>query len=244
MASSWISSRRLFGSTKDQIERILLVLSPQDLKTSCCEFQFHDFHPAAHRPMVYFDPLDSESLSQWTQAINESLQDLEQAMMRDCRIAASRLVRDVVVRCCNSPERITNRRVTKLLLRNIFERVAQDMAAKEVSAVREDRQQAAKAVRRNSSLLRHMPQELRADREVVLAAVDADPMALAYADETLKADRAVVFRAISQDGMALEHSSDALKADRDMVLAAALRSPDALRFATPEVKADAGLVVF
>eukprot|EP00913_Durusdinium_trenchii_P011539 g10833.t1 len=121
-----------------------------------------DLEPeAAHRPMVYFDPLDSESLSQWTQAINESLQDLEQAMMRDCRIAASRLVRDVVVRCCNSPERITNRRVTKLLLRGFLEtgrdvgsvkkQFPSDIEARsrEVSAVREDRQQAAKAVRRN-----------------------------------------------------------------------------------------------
>jgi len=107
-----------------------------------------------------------------------------------------------------------------------------------------DKRQAKRAVKRNSALLRHLPQEMRVDKGVVLAAVQTDPMALAHAGDTLKSDREVVFAAISQDGMALQHSSDALKADRDIVLAAALRSPEAIQFASEAVKEDAAMIVF
>ena len=144
----------------------------------------------------------------------------------DCLLAARGLVSSVLQRCCNSPQRLANRRLARGLLRGVFRRLAEQHVAQEVSKVGGDRLRAVEAVRRNSGLLRHMPQALRADREVLLAAVEVDPMALAYADESLRplrgesgvvvgrSDRALVFQAVSQDGMALEHCSEDIKALR------------------------------
>lgn len=206
-----------------------------------------DLEPeAGSRQLVYFDPLQAENLEQWVQAIEGSVKRLNEAMWRDLKTAAQRLVHQVVLRCCKSPQRVNHRRVARHLLRGIFSKISKDFAEKEkeVSALGSDKKLAAGAVRRNSSLLRHMPQEMRSDREIVLAAVEADPMALAFADESLKADRDVVFSAVSKDGMALEHSSEELKADRDLVLAATLRSPGAIKFAPKQLKEDDTMKVF
>jgi len=196
--------------------------------------------------LVYFDPLDAEQSELWLQAIEVTVKTLRDAMWRDLQTAANRLIKQVVDRCCRSPERVSNRRVARTLLRHVFSKISEDFEQKEkeVSGLCSDKKRAAQAVRRNSSLLRHMPKELRADRDIVLAAVEGDPMALAFAHESLKADRDVVFRAVSKDGMALEHSSADLKADRDLVLAATLRSPDAIRFAPQQLKEDDAMKVF
>ncbi|CAE7592414.1 unnamed protein product [Symbiodinium sp. CCMP2592] len=142
----------------------------------------------------------------------------------------------------------TNRLIAKHVLRCVLQKLyrIEDPSALLAAnpAICVDKRQAKRAVKRNSALLRHLPQEMRVDKGVVLAAVQTDPMALAHAGDTLKSDREVVFAAISQDGMALQHSSDALKADRDIVLAAALRSPDAIQFASEAVKEDAAMIVF
>ncbi|CAJ1422792.1 unnamed protein product [Effrenium voratum] len=204
--------------------------------------------------MAYFDPLHQEGLDQWTQAIHQSVRQVEQ-LLKDEAAAARQLVRDLVWRCCARPGYVADRRVARHLLRGIFRKVCEEEGVKQAPGSQEelsvllpmigsDQKKAAKAVRRNSALLQHLPQEFRADRDVVMAAVEGDPLALAHADASIKADRDVVFAAVTKDGMALEHTSAELKADVDIVLAATLRSPEAIRFASAEIKDQEAMTVF
>ncbi|CAJ1376827.1 unnamed protein product [Effrenium voratum] len=215
-----------------------------------------DLEPQAGkgRRMAYFDPLHQEGLDQWTQAIHQSVRQVEQ-LLKDEAAAARQLVRDLVWRCCARPGYVADRRVARHLLRGIFRKVCEEEGVKQAPGSQEelsvllpmigsDQKKAAKAVRRNSALLQHLPQEFRADRDVVMAAVEGDPLALAHADASIKADRDVVFAAVTKDGMALEHTSAELKADVDIVLAATLRSPEAIRFASAEIKDQEAMTVF
>eukprot|EP00930_Biecheleria_cincta_P023550 TRINITY_DN17004_c0_g2_i1.p1 TRINITY_DN17004_c0_g2~~TRINITY_DN17004_c0_g2_i1.p1 ORF type:complete len:366 (+),score=66.35 TRINITY_DN17004_c0_g2_i1:54-1100(+) len=107
-----------------------------------------------------------------------------------------------------------------------------------------DKEAARNIVKRHSSLLQHLPAELRADRDVVLDAIRNDASALAFADDSLKSDRGVAWAAVQRDGNSLEHVSADLKADREIVLAAVINNADALQHASEELKADESMTVF
>lgn len=65
----------------------------------------------------------------------------------------------------------------------------------------------------------YMGETLRNDKDVALAAIRKNPKSFIYAGNDLKGDKEVVLEAVKRNGSLIEYASEDLKKDEDIILA-------------------------
>mmetsp|Transcript_5644 Transcript_5644/g.13267 ORF Transcript_5644/g.13267 Transcript_5644/m.13267 type:complete len:463 (-) Transcript_5644:91-1479(-) len=119
--------------------------------------------------------------------------------------------------------------------KHIFEHLRPDL--------RDDRDIALAAVKRNGLALQFATDGIKDDREVVLEAVKNTSRALEFGSERLRADVDVVLEAVGKLGVVLKFASEDLRAEKAVVLAAVKNKGVALKFASEELRADQEVVL-
>lgn len=100
--------------------------------------------------------------------------------------------------------------------------------------IKEDREIALEAARKNGNTLDFMSTQLQEDHEIVLAAVQQDATIFSGLQAHQLADRDIAMAAVQQDGRQLQFAAAELRADRDVVLCAVKNTGCALLHAAPE----------
>lgn len=100
--------------------------------------------------------------------------------------------------------------------------------------IKEDREIALEAARKNGNCLDFMSAQFQEDHEIVLAAVQQDANIFSTLQAHHQADREIAMAAVHQDGRQLKCAASQLRSDREVVLCAVKNAGRALLHAAPE----------